>query len=363
MLNTTYKPLFGFVIKNTFYKNGSFKSSSDTKISEDFHILLPKSTENILKQFGLVFIKKNNGFDLMAQVVESAPAVFSTAKQIDRKSKLVFFLQLQNQGLLSFSDVAFDQLTAGKVYYGNNLGINADSRTSLRLSTNTSINSVDDLINIKNSNYNYQHIGLVNNTAAKVISANGPDFIMAKNASQNNGKTDLGFDLSPLPEGKYKLEVSGAVKEEFYYAGNQENVFAVIEIFFESTQPNYQILNPDYSLSTQRPNHLLNFEKRKTFWRYILNMNKTMLASPNMVFSDASNTFIKTSPNLKQAIFTSNTTIDSMEDPLLRGSPASYERVILKDGIIEKIANLPVPDPSIIKEESSNFYTEIIINI
>jgi hypothetical protein len=363
MINTIYKPLFGFVIKNNFYKNGNFKTSSNPNVSEDFHILLSKSTQNILRQFGMLFREKINGFDLFAQSINTGPGVFSVAKKLDKASKLVFFLQLKNPGFLSFTDVAYDQLAKGKVYYGNNLGINTDARESLRICTNAEINSVDDLVKLIPSNYTYQHLGLANNTAAKVIAIDGPDFVIAKSADQNNGKTDFTFDLTTLQPGRYKLEIFGVLKEEFYYAGNQKNIFAVIEIFFEGTQPNYQILEPAFTMSLPTPKHVLNFQRRKTFWRYIINMNNTMLANPSLEISDGSISFIKVSQTAKQAIFVSNTTMDSMEDPLLRGSPAVLERVILKDGIKEIIANLPVPDPTIIKIENNQFYTEISINI
>jgi hypothetical protein len=363
MIKTIYKPVLSFVIKNNFYKNGSYKSSSGPNIAQDFQITLAKSSQNILRQFGMVLYEKMDGFDLLAQAVESTPGTFSVAKKIDKTTKLVFFLHLKNVGLLSFSDVAFDQLTNGKVYYGNNLGINSDLREELRLSTNAELNSIDDLVVLKTSNYSYQHLGLVNTAAAKVISIDSPDFVVAKSATQNYGKTDLVFDLSPLPPGRYKLEIFGAIKEEFYFAGNQSQIFAIIEIYFDGTQPNYQILEPDFLLSLPRPNHILNFQRRKTFWRYILNMNNTILTNPSLEISDGSISFIKVSQTAKQAIFISNTTLDSMEDPLLRGSPAVLERVILKDGIKEIIANLPLPDSSIIKKENNQFYTEISINI
>lgn len=363
MIKTIYKPLFSFAIKNNFYANGYYKSSSGPKISEDFHILLSKSTQNIFNQFGLIFREKVNGFDLFAESLETTLGTFSTAKKIEKETKLTFFLQLQNQSLLSYSDVAFDQMSVGKAYYFNNLGVNTDSRDALRLGTNTEINSVDDLVKITTSNYNYQHLGLANNAAAKVISIDSPDFVVAKSATQNNGKTDLVFDLNPLPSGRYKLEIFGAMKEEFYFASNLRQVFAIIEIYFDGTQPNYQLLEPDFSLSFPRPNHVINFQSRKTFWRYILNMNNTILTNPILEISDGTISFIKVSQTAKQAIFTSNTALDSTEDPLLRGSPAVFERVILKDGIKEIIANLPVPDASIIIQENNQFYTEISINI
>lgn len=363
MIKTIYKELFGFVIKNNFYKNEKYRTSSDPFIVEDFSIIPSENTKNAFNQFGLLLSKKINGFNLMAQVYESAPTVFSVSKKIDRKTKLVFYLQLNNTGLLNFADVAFDKLAESKIYYCNNLGINADLRDSLRLSSQAFVNSVDDLFDIKSSNYSYKHTGLVGNTAGKVIGIDNQDFVIAKTASQNNGVTDLQFDLNSLPEGRYKLEVSGSKKEEFYFAKNQENVMAIVEIFFENTQPNYQILEADYSITTDRPKYQLFFQRRKAFWRYILNMNKTILANPILEISDASNTFIKVAPTTKQAIFTSNTTMDLMEDPMLRGSPAVLERIILKDGIIEKISSLPLPNPSILKLESNQFYSEILVNL
>lgn len=363
MIRTIYSELFSFSIRNAFYRNGQYPTSSETLLREDFSISMSKTTQETLRRFGLVFLKRLSGFRLMSEVRETSPGIFSVAKKIDKKTRFVFFISLQNAGVSAFSEVAFKELSLGQIYYFNNLRVNADLRSNLRVSTQAAVTTSDDLIRMQSASYTYDFAGLIGISGAKVMAHDGPDVLIPKAATQNNGRTSLTFDLSLLPEGRYRLEVSGVEKDAFYYVGDSADIFGVFEVFFDGLSPNYQVFEPGFSLLPDRPQYMLRLLSRKTFWRYTVRMERSILSAPSVEISDGSTVFSGTLPDPKRAVFTSSVTIDSIEDPLLRGSPLNLIKVVLKDGATEKIGSLPVPDLSVLREENNAFFSEVTINI
>ncbi|NIJ54707.1 hypothetical protein [Dyadobacter arcticus] len=365
MIRSVYTELFSFAVRNSFYRNGQNLTSPNPAVQEDFDILCTKTTEALIRQFGMVFRRVPNGFKLFSETTETAPSILSVVRKPKSDTRLTFILSLKNKGVLSFSEVAFRELSMGQIYYFNNLPTNTDARDDLRLSTQPAVNLTDDLIRLRTSAYAYEMPGVVSADAVKVIAVNGADLVVPKSATRTNGKTLLSFDLSSLPEGRYQLEVSGSVKDTFFYGGNRTDVFAVFEAFFKDAQPNYQILETDFSLSPARPKYMLKLTARKTFWRYTIRMERNVLTSPFVEISDSSTVFSGVTPTPKLAIFTSVSEIESREDPLMRGSPPVLAKISLKDMSTtpEKISNLSIPDLSVLREENSKFYSEVTINI
>jgi hypothetical protein len=363
MIRTIYKELFTLSVRNLFYLNEQHIGLAGARVEEDFEVLPSKLTQEVMRQVGLVQCKITGGCKMMVPVNETAPAVFSPARKFDKTKRLVFFLRLRNGALMSFAEVAHRALPGGMCYYCNNRGINGDLRADLRLTIHRAVTATDDLMRLQLSRYTFEYPGLITASEAKVISVDGQEVVAPKSLVQQSGKTTLFFDLSFLSAGRYRLEITGIQKDEFYYADNQLDVFSVVEIFFDGTQPNYQVVQSDDSLSTARPRYTLWFERRKTFWRFIVNMNRNVLLLARVEISDGSTAFLADFPAADRAVFTSATTIDSSEEPLLRGSPQNLVKISLKDGLLEKIGNLPIPDLSVIKEESNQYYSEITINI
>lgn len=86
-------------------------------------------------------------------------------------------------------------------------------------------------------------------------------------------KPVMGFslNLSHLLPGKYKLIVNGS--EQLIYINDElarKSVFAIVDIFNESTLPaNYKIMNGD-SLINPSPAFSIYFLNRSTIWKYVL---------------------------------------------------------------------------------------------
>ncbi|PWJ57466.1 hypothetical protein CLV98_107174 [Dyadobacter jejuensis] len=356
-----YRELFGFSVRNTFYRNEKYPS--ELIYQEDFEVRPAPSTQDFLRDTGLVFRKNQNGFKLWGKVVRLTPSLMALARKIDPATRLTFLVTLINQDIQGFSEVAVKELNGGFVYYGHNRGSHADPRNDLRMSTQPTVNATDDLLRTQPAAYSFLAPGLLPSTAAKVVALDGPEIVLPLSTTQANATTTFSFSLGAAPLGRYQLEVSGVVQDTFYYIGNQQNVFGVIEIFFSGTAANYQILEPDNSLTSDRPQYLLRLQGRKTFWRYTVNMIRNPLAAPAVAISDGSALFTLSSSSPTQAVFTSDVHFDSQEDPLLRGSPPNLVKINLKDGVNEKIEQLPLPNLALLKEESNLYYSDITINI
>ncbi|MGL4630583.1 MAG: hypothetical protein ACRCVT_05180 [Leadbetterella sp.] len=354
-----YKKLFDVNIQNSYYENGKFASGNSSESSSDFLVFPSEFTTSLLKEYGWVFKSKSNSCNVMAKVKEEVPLVYSMARMINSKEKLTFFLKLKNPNVPSFSEVSASKLLNNKVYYFNNLKNNTDARNDLRLSLQDSVKEQDMMV-VRPSYFTFEHNQSILASEVKIASLDTNLPALGKVwASHSNGKTNLKIDISNLAEGRYQFVISGSIVEEFYFLKNDENVFGVVELYFAGTEDNYKIVENDNTIRNIRPQYRIRLDRRKAFWRFVLNMSTNSLVSPNLETSDNSIQFLMTSPSSKQRVFTSSALVDSVENPLVQFSPNF--RVMLKDGGIEKRPSVPMP--KIIKEERNQIYLETIINI
>ncbi|WP_152616744.1 hypothetical protein [Flavihumibacter solisilvae] len=248
--------------------------------------------------------------------------------------KLCFQVLLKNPDLLNFAELPVQPLKGQAFYLANDVNDPAAPADNLHLTIqSTGISASDDLIKKAGSDYRFHHPAVVT-----------PGTVLVKHIETGRtktpfsidvfaGETDLLFDLSASPAGKYQLLINNAVTDSFYLLNTNliEPVFGIIEIFLSpSIGSNYRVVEADQSLLPARPAFRIVFVNRKTKWRYTFHIlaegplhqeimkmtpadRATFLGSLNIATNDTQVGFTKISANENDFLFESQQPLPMQE--------------------------------------------------
>ncbi|MDB5250059.1 MAG: hypothetical protein JWQ40_4453 [Segetibacter sp.] len=273
-LKVKYAELFSLSLEQPFYENNVYRKSG-FEPDLDFKIIPSLECEKVMKRMDLVFrnTNANAGFVILGRVLGENGSGDDLLRFPARAGdKLTFLVLLKNPQVLSSNELPV-QLSKDVVYYfSNNIADLAAPRNSLHLTKdNVGVKWPDDSMKIVSDTYRYQHNSQVVAGTAQVRHLLTGVGTLPKSIINAAGKADLMFDLFSLPSGLCQLLVAGVLKDEFYYKGQTTGlpVFGVIELQLSSiTNANYRMIEPDRSLTPQRPLYKIVFPNRKTLWRY-----------------------------------------------------------------------------------------------
>lgn len=398
MIQLKYKELLTVDIEHSFYQN-KYCAKYKTVPVPDFGIVPTSDSTVLMKRLGMVFRAnpEKNGFTVFSQIKDALNAddYLLSVRPTDG-SKLVFYLQFKNNNFLNFTDL---DVKNGEILYVNNRVVDGGaSRNDLHLMTdNDQVKTNKDLIKSQGSDYVYEHNAMVAMGTVKVRFLDTNQLIDPTFIQKNPVGSSLIFDLKSLPMGRCQLEIGGVFFDRFYYTGNVENIFGIIELYFDNLMPNnYRVLDVNLLkfnvLKKDRPLYKIKFANRKTLWKYIIDIQKSgvlqrdlsLLPNPaakdnyvnklNLIANDVGIIFTKTSGtgadsrlsftsnnpiDLKEKFFTSGGTNDlTMKLRKLIGDPSEED---LKTQLPLPATNIsPVKDPIL---NTVTVYSEVVVLI
>ena len=396
MIQLKYKELLTVDIEHSFYQN-KYCAKYKTVPIPDFGIVPTTDTVSLMKRFGMVFRlnPERNGSTIFAEIKEPLNADDYLLRVTPPDgSKLFFNLQLKNNNLLNYSDL---ELKSNQILYLNNRVVDAGaSRNDLHLMTdNDQVKTNKDLANRKDSDYVYEHNVLVAMGTVKVRFLDTDQLIDPTFIQKSPTGSSLIFDLRNFSTGRCQLEINGVVFDSFYHTGNLDNVFGIIELYFDNLMPNnYRILDANLLkfnvLKKDKPLYKIKFASRKTYWKYVIDIQKSGLLSrdlnllPNLVAkdnyvnrlnfiaNDAGLVFTKTSGTGADSrlSFTSNNPIDLKEKFFANGGDndltMKLRKLIGDPSEVDLKTQLPLPNTTIspVKDPILNtvtVYSEVVV--
>jgi hypothetical protein len=398
MIQLKYKELLTVDIEHSFYQN-RFCAKYKTVPIPDFGIVPSNDTISLMKRLGMVFRAnpERNGFTVFVEVKEALnPDDYLLRVAPTDGSKLVFGLKFRNNNFLNISDL---EVKNGQILYVNNRVVDAGAnRNDLHLMTdNDQVKSNKDLAKSQGSDYVYEHNVMVAMGTVKVRFLDTNQLIDPTFIQKSPTGSSLIFDLRNLSAGRCQLEIGGVVFDSFYHTGILENVFGIIELYFDNLMANnYRILDVNLLkfnvLKKDRPLYKIKFANRKTLWKYVVDIQKSgvlqkdlsLLPNPvardnyvnklNLIANDLGIGFTKTSGTGTDSrlSFTSNNPIDLKEKFLVNGGTIDLSMKLRKligepsEGDLK--TNLPLPNTTIspVKDPILNtvtVFSEVVVLI
>lgn len=272
-----YVELARLSVEQLFYKNKICRQYSTTP-ELDIAIVPTENSLNIFKRMDLVFrsLDASGGFIVLGRVLgKNAGGDYLLRFPAKKEDVLSFLIILKNPELKNFNDLPVQQANDNIFYFSNTVIDAAALRNNLHITTGASgVHGINDVVKKSSETYRFHHPASV--TDAKVKHLATGQLVPAKSIINQGGQSDLVFDLSALLPGKCQLLIESLPKDDFYFSGKTSGqfVFGVIELFLSSTLPsNYRIIEPDRSLTLERPVYTIRFINRHTHWRYTVQLH------------------------------------------------------------------------------------------
>jgi hypothetical protein len=273
-LQIKYAELFSLSIEQLFYQNKICKKYQVSPVL-DLQIKPIAESQQIMQQMDLIFrnTDENGGFIILAGTRgKNAAGNDLVRSPAGGNAKLVFGIILKNPEVINFNDLPTELISNGIYYFNNEVNDNTAPRDALHLSKDaTGVSGINDVAKRVNTAYHFHAAGPVAEGAALVQHILTGQTIEPVSLINQAGEADINFDLTHLPSGECQLLINGTSADSFYYAGNFsiEPVFGIIEILLSpAISSNYRIIEPDGSLTPDRPLFIIRFKNRKTIWRY-----------------------------------------------------------------------------------------------
>ena len=274
-----YSELFNLSILQPFYENGICKKFT-SESTPDFLLIPTVECQDLMKRLDVVFrpIARQAGCTVLANTTTNSASETVLRFSTLSGQKLSFWMILQNNEMLNFNDLPLTNDQNKIWYFSNDISDAGAPRNNLHLSVDSAgAAGANDRVKTSSQTYHYHHSSTVTPNSAFVKHLLTEDLVPAKTIINQSGQSDISFDLSSLPQGKCKLIIGGADMDHFYYMGLSapSSVFGVIEIALSpALDPNYRMLEIGNVLTTFRPVYTIQFNNRKTLWRYTIVLEK-----------------------------------------------------------------------------------------
>ena len=292
-----YTEFFTLSLEQLFYTN---KTVKDTRIDPelDFEFIVLPESLHLLKRMNLLIRKTYGkpGIVVLAPVKEKNTAGDSLlrypTKEVD---KIGFGIVLKNSDVLNQNDLPLGSYSNKVFYFNNNINDTVAIRSSLHLSRESDGVKSEDLLKTSGQNYKFHEPAIINSDGVELKHLASGKTFAAQSLVVTEGETDLFFSLTSLPTGKCELRVGGILKDAFYYVGKglAKPTFAIVEFLLSPVlESNYRIVEPDGSITQQRPRFVITFNNRKTIWRYTFQLHEgSPLFQELAALSDVDKTF------------------------------------------------------------------------
>lgn len=279
-LKIKYSELFSLSVEQLFYENRICKKYKTDPLTDIRFVPTPECMQ-LMKRFDFVFrrVMEKGGFVVLANTFTNSTGDTVLRFPVKNDIKLSFWMLLENSALLNFNDLPVITDSAAIYYFSNQLSDAAAPRTSLHISVDSAgVDGNNDLIKRSFSDYRFHHTAMVVAGTAFIRHLLTGAQMEPRTIVNQSGESDLYFDLSSFPSGKCKLVINASDKDLFYHIGVSaaSKVFGVIEISLaDLLQANYRVLEPGSILTADRPVYKVQFNNRKTLWRYTIVLEKS----------------------------------------------------------------------------------------
>ncbi len=392
-LQVKYKELFSVSIGQDFYQNGVCRKYTDAPFP-DMAIVPTEECETLMRKLDIIYRSNDQaaGGIVLARVSGTTMGGNDLLRfKASAVDKLSFYSILRNADVLSFNDLPVNADPARIYYFSNEQSDALAPRNDLHLTTTAAgVDGVADAVKRSGSNYRYHHSAAVATGTAFVKHVISGIQTEAKSIINQGGQSDLLFDLSSLPSGKCELLITGVVKDSFYYLKeiSSRPVLAVIEVLLSQTLiGNYRVVETDQSLTPARPVYKIKFLKRKTVWRYTINLpvnsplarkiaamnavqKAAYLSNLKIETNDTTINFLQVSATDTDIVFESVGTV-ALQEKYISSTSVTHEPLIItlkeNTGLVNEAViktNLPYPSAgSIDARHLPTIYSDILITL
>ncbi len=388
-----YAVLASVSTKQPYYANGVCKSFT-VEPTADFEFLPTDECRETMRKLDCIFKRDegNAGFVVLARVSGKNGGGDDLVRFMPANGDaLTFLVTLRNVDVLNFDDLPTGQYDPNLFYYFNNQRSDAAAaRSDLHLSNLSAGVNTDDRIRRSGNLYRY-HFGATVASGDAVVKHVTSNIDVAPGSVVNqNGQSDLAFNLAGIPLGKCRLIIDGNIEDEFYYIGvAPKQVFGIVELSLsQSLSANYRVVESDRSLTADRPVYSLLFPSRKTYWRYTVHLQPSsplyreiaklsasdkadFLDKLNIVSNDTAVTFTRMSATDTDIVFVSDNELafqekyfssSSMTHDPLRLTLKQYIGVPAKEAVVK--SDLSYPQTGLIDATSMPVvYSDIFLTL
>ncbi len=267
-----YQELLSVRIELPFYANlqgrkGAVNPRPDISIAPDAETL------ELFKRMDLIMRETAGGVIILARTLGETPGGNPVMRfPAPKGGKITLLLRLGNTDVLTVNDLPAIADSGRLLYLTNTVPDGAAARNNLHLSASAAgIFGGSDALGFARATYRFVN-GMPVNAATTFVRhlLTGAEIAPAACTNEEGG-ANLLFDLSALPAGVCELWIAGALEDTFYHLVDTDirPVFGVVELSLNSgLEENYRAIEPDRSLSAQRPSYVVRFVSRESFWRY-----------------------------------------------------------------------------------------------
>lgn len=248
-----FKELLNMELMHDYFVSGYFPKGKT-------QIRPTTATLDVLKQNGLQFRTKSNGFKLgYAFTSTGAPL-----QDIEEPIQLSFLLEVNDINFLNYTALPYE-FEESKVFYFHNKGLEKESVDDRNLSSDKYVQS-SDKIDVCGMLITYSFDDEQYDAEVQVIDALD-NVVWEKNLEDGSVSCDI--SLLGQPEGRYTILVDGIEEKSFYLYNGLKTLFGIIDIFIDKNEfGEYAFFDADGQLITQQYN--LRFGARAVRWQYML---------------------------------------------------------------------------------------------
>ncbi len=383
-----YTELFSLLLEQPFYTN---KAVKDTRLDPelDFEIFILPESLPFLKKMNLLTRKTDGrpGIIVLAPVKEkNGEDNFPLRYSAKKEDKIGFGIVLRNPDVFNQNDLPLQSYKNRAFYFSNSINDPGAIRSSLHLSKESSGVKAVDLVKTSGPFYKFHEPAIVPAVNVELRHLSTGIIYTAESLIVTDGETDLFFNLTTLPAGKCELKIGGNLKETLYYGGIglPKPIFAIVEFFLSPTlDSNYRIVEPDQSITPDRPVFLISFANRKTIWRYTFQLHEssplfqemavlndvdkvTFRSNLNVVSNDVGITFKAKDTTERRLVFESENNL-FLKEKYMTSSGALKLTLEKNIGFPNQAAvknNLPFPSTGLVDTSIPSFvYSDIFLTI
>lgn len=309
-MDIIFEKLFEVELSHNYYSDG---------IQKDFKVEPTLECSRLMQNYRIVSRETQSGliaFIELSDLPNRTPVI-----GLNEEARLSFVIYSKNPLLKNFTNLALDSEPQSIYHFSNNNDNVQDSELLLSAGTSDEFVSDDDIILLKPARFYYKQT-FPNPTANLKLEDFDNNTILDKTVKVVNSELNYFMDVSLYQPGRYKLFVDGLLKLDFYSDDSLsgKNVFGIVDIYFSDSVPAAYLLT-DVNGNITEKSYSINFNKRKTSWKYLVVLKFKNTINPadlTMIYPDASNSFTKQaaitlSDGLLAVPFISNNEIDFSE--------------------------------------------------
>lgn len=213
-----------------------------------------------LKQYQLQFRELASGFMLGY----GSSSTITPIKELDKPIQLSFFMEINDQKFLNYTNLPFE-FNDDQIFYFNNRLLEKEDTENRNLSLDTYVTE-EDKIDILPPVFDYDFDDEQYGTEVQVV--NALEEVVFEQILED-GAVSCNISLVGEAEGKYALMVDGLEEKIFFLFKGMKAPMAAIDVFIDKDDfGEYSFFDEDEELVKQK--YSIYFKPRELRWRYLI---------------------------------------------------------------------------------------------